>query len=65
MRKSLCGSQQTGKFLKRWEYQAPLPISWETCMRVKKQQLETYMEQQMIQNWERSNTRLYIVTLFI
>ena len=25
--KSLCGSQQTGKFLKRWEYQATLPVS--------------------------------------
>ena len=29
-----------GKFLKRWEYQAPLPVSWEICMQVKKQQLE-------------------------
>ena len=28
----LCGSQQTGKFLKRWEYQTTLPASWETCM---------------------------------
>ena len=26
----LCGSQQTGKFFKRWEYQTPLPASWET-----------------------------------
>ena len=25
----LCGSQQTGKFLKRWEYQTTLPASWE------------------------------------
>ena len=33
----LCGSQQTGKFLKRWEYQTTLPVSWETCMQVKKQ----------------------------
>ena len=33
------------KFLKRWEYQTTLPVSWETCMQVKKQQLETYMEQ--------------------
>ena len=29
-----------GKFLKRWEYQTTLPASWETCMQVKKQQLE-------------------------
>ena len=35
-----------GKFLKRWEYQATLPASWETCMQVKKQQLEQDMEQQ-------------------
>ena len=34
-----------GKFLKRWEYQTTLPISWETCMQVKKQQLELDMEQ--------------------
>ena len=34
----LCGSQQTGKFFKRWEYQATLPTSWEIDMQVKKQQ---------------------------
>ena len=33
-----------GKLLKRWEYQATLPDSWETCMWVKKQQLESNME---------------------
>ena len=26
--------------LKRWKYQTTLPASWETCMQVKKQQLE-------------------------
>ena len=31
-------------FLKRWEYQITLPASWEICMQVKKQQLETDME---------------------
>ena len=36
----------SGKFLKRWEYQAILPASWEICMQVKKQQLELDMEQQ-------------------
>ena len=41
----LCGSQQTGKFLKRWEYQTTLPAFWEICMQVKKQQLEPNMEQ--------------------
>ena len=34
-----------GEFLKRWEYQTPLPASWETCMQVKKQQLELDVEQ--------------------
>ena len=33
------------KFLKRWEYQTTLPVSWETCMQVKKQHLEMNMEQ--------------------
>ena len=35
----------SGKFLKRWEYQTTLPASWETCMQVKKLQLELDMEQ--------------------
>ena len=34
-----------GKFWKRWEYQTTLPASWETCMQVKKQQVELDMEQ--------------------
>ena len=43
MPKSLmCGSQQIGKFFKRWEYQTTWPASWET----NKQQLELDMEQQ-------------------
>ena len=33
------------KILKRWEYQTTLPVSWETNMQVKKQQLEPDMEQ--------------------
>ena len=33
------------KFLKKWEYQTILPVSRETCMCVKKQQLEPSMEQ--------------------
>ena len=40
------GSQQTGKFLKRWEYQTTWPASWEICMQVRKQQLEPDMKQQ-------------------
>ena len=35
-----------GKFWKRWEYQSTWPASWETCMQVRKQQLELDMEQQ-------------------
>ena len=34
-----------GKFLKRWENQSILPTSWETCLQVKKQQLELDMKQ--------------------
>ena len=41
----LCGFQQTGKFLKRWDYQTTSLVSWESCMQVKKQQFEPYMEQ--------------------
>ena len=33
------------KFWKRWEYQTIWPASWETCMQVRKQQLELDMEQ--------------------
>ena len=33
------------KFWKRWEYQTTWPASWETCMQVRKQQLEMDMEQ--------------------
>ena len=34
-----------GKFLKKLEYQITLPVSWETSMWDKKQQLELDMEQ--------------------
>ena len=50
-----------GKFLKIWEYQTTLSVSWETNMQDKKQQLAMDMEQWMVQNWE----RLYIVTMLI
>ena len=51
-----------GKFLKRGEYQTTLPASWETCMQVKKQQLELDVEQQTD---SKGVPRLYIVTLLI
>ena len=41
----LCWSQQTAKFLKRWEYQTTWPACWEIGIQVKKQQLEPGMEQ--------------------
>ena len=31
----------SGKFLKRWEYQTTLPASWETYIQVNKQQFRT------------------------
>ena len=34
------------KIFKRWDYQTTWPASWETCMQVRKQQLELDMEQQ-------------------
>ena len=59
----LCGSQETGKFWKRWEYQTTWPASWEICIQVKKQQLGLDMKQQTGSNQEKSKSRLYIVTL--
>ena len=35
-----------GKFWKRWESQTTWPASWETCMQVRKQQLELDMKKQ-------------------
>ena len=36
---------KNGKISKRGEYQTTLPVSWETCMQVKKQQLQPDREQ--------------------
>ena len=44
------------KLLKRWGYQTTLLFSRETCLWVKKQQLELYMEQ-LVQDWERSTDK--------
>ena len=52
-----------GKFFKRWEYQTTLSASWETCMQVKKQQLETDMEQQTGNKLGKEYLRLYIVVI--
>ena len=42
------GHNKLWKILKWWEYQTTLPASWETCVQVKKQQLELDMEQQTV-----------------
>ena len=41
------------------------PASWEMCMQARKQQIELDMEQQTSSKWERSRSKLYIVTLLI
>ena len=48
MQKSLAVwiTKNSGKGFKKWEYQSTLPVSWEICMPIKKQQLEPHMEQQ-------------------
>ena len=42
-----------------------LTAPWETFMQIRKQQLELDMEQQAGSNWERSMSRMYIVTRLI
>ena len=51
-----------GKFFKRWEYQTCL---LRNLYAGQKQQLEVDMEQQTGSNWEKSTSRLYIITLLI
>ena len=36
-----------GKLLEKCKYQTILPVSWETCIQVKKQWLEPCMEQRI------------------
>ena len=47
------------------EYQTTLPASWETCMEIKKQQLEPDMEQRTGSYLGKEYIKAYIVTLFI
>ena len=49
-----------GKFFQRWEYQTTWPASWEICMQVRKQQNWTW-NNELVPNWERSTSSLYIV----
>ena len=60
-----CVYHNCGKFFKRWEYQTTLPVSWEICLPVKKQQWKQTWNNGLVPNWERSTSRLYIVTLII
>ena len=52
------------KILKEVEIPDNFTRTCKTCMQVKKQQLELDMKQ-LFQNWERSTSRLYIVTLLM
>ena len=49
-----------GIFWKSWEYQTTWPASWETCMQVRKQQLELDMEHQTGSKLERITSKLYM-----
>ena len=46
-----------GKFWKRWEYQTTLPASCKTCMHIKKQQLESDMDQRTGFKWGKEYTK--------
>jgi len=46
-----------GKFWKRWAYQTTRPASWETCMQVRKQQLELDMQQQTGSKQEKESVK--------
>ena len=61
----LCRSQQTGKFFKRWEYQTTyLPPEKPVC-RSRSNSSNWTWNNRLVPNWERSMSRLYIVTLLI
>ena len=54
------------KILKRWKYQTTLPVSWETSMQVKKQQLGLDMEQRTGSKLGKEYFKIvYTVTLLI
>ena len=54
-----------GKFWKRWEYQTTLPASWKIWAGQEAKVRTGHEKNELIQNWERSTSRLYIVTLCI
>ena len=53
------------KILKEKGIPDHLTYSCDTCMKIKKQQLELDMEQRTVPNWEWSMSKLYIITLLI
>ena len=53
------------KILKEAGIPDALLVFWETCMQIKKQQLEPDMEQLTGSNWERSMSRMFIVILLL
>ena len=53
------------KLFERQEYQTILPVTWETCMQVKKQQLEPCMEQLIGSRLRKEYEGLFAVTLFV
>ena len=60
-----CVNHKLLKNFKRWEYHVTLSVSWETCKWIKKQQLESCMEQKIGSKLGKEyKTRLYMVTLF-
>ena len=53
-----------GKFFKRWEYQTALPVSWETCVLVKKPVKILHETTNWFKIGKGVSQGLYIVTLF-
>ena len=60
-----CGSQQTVEISSRDGSTRPPYLLPEKHVQVKKQQVELDVEHGLVQNGERSTSRLYIVTLLI
>ena len=54
-----------GKFWKRWEYQTTLPIFWEICIQVKKQQLELDLEQTGFKSGKKYVKAVYCHTAYL
>ena len=50
-----------GRLFKRWEHQTASPASWETCIQVRKQQLELDTEQQTSSKLEKE----YIKAIYV